>query len=143
MRLTSFTADTPEGEDLLDVQATVDALAALVAARTVEPPLSVGLFGPWGSGKSFFMRRVEKRVREITDESRYSERPQALMWAWRNIRHVRFNAWQYAAADVWAGLLEELVRELSRPTKGKTLDCRCPQISPRWRRSASRGWLGR
>lgn len=126
MRLTSFTADTPEGEDLLGIQPTVDALAALVAARAVEPPLSVGLFGAWGSGKSFFMRKVEQRVREITDESRSSQRPQASMWAWRNIRHVRFNAWQYAAADVWAGMLEELVRELARPSAGKTLDLPLP-----------------
>jgi hypothetical protein len=26
---------------------------------------------------------------------------------------VRFNAWQYSAADVWAGLLEQLVRQLA------------------------------
>ncbi len=126
MRLTSFTADTPEGEDLLGIQPTVDALAALVAARAVEPPLSVGLFGAWGSGKSFFMRRVEQRVREISRESRSSQRSQASIWAWRNIRHVRFNAWQYAAADVWAGMLEELVRELSRPSAGKALDLPLP-----------------
>ena len=126
IRLTSYTADTPDGEDLLGVQPTVDALAALIAARAVEPPLSVGLFGAWGSGKSFFMRRVEERVREITEESRSSMRPQASIWAWRNIRHVRFNAWQYAAADVWAGLLEQLVRELARRPRSGELELELP-----------------
>jgi MacB-like protein/KAP-like P-loop domain-containing protein len=28
-----------------------------LAAWTVEPPLSIGLFGKWGSGKSFFMQK--------------------------------------------------------------------------------------
>jgi hypothetical protein len=121
IRLTSYTADTPDGVDLLGVQPTADALAALIAARAVEPPLSIGLFGAWGSGKSFFMRLVRDRVRQIADESRSSERPQAAMWAWRNVRHVEFNAWQYAAADVWAGLLEQLVAELSRPVPGTSL----------------------
>lgn len=126
VRLTSYSADTPEGEDLLGIQPTVDALAAVVAAIAVEPPLSVGLFGAWGSGKSFFMRHVERRIDEITDESRASRRPQSSLWAWRNIRHVHFNAWQYAAADVWAGLLEQLIGQLARPPERGRLELQLP-----------------
>jgi hypothetical protein len=115
LRLTEYTADTPDGEDRLGIRPTVDALAALVAARAVEPPLSIGLFGAWGSGKTFFMRRLEERVAAISRESRDSRRAQSDLWAWRNIRQVRFNAWTYAAADVWAGLVDELLRGLTSP----------------------------
>ena len=118
VRLTSYSADTPEGEDYLGILPTVDALAAIVVARAVQPPLSLGLFGAWGSGKSFFMRRLEHRVGELSQESHDSGRAQASLWAWRNVRQVRFNAWHYASADVWAGMLEQLVRELARPTTG-------------------------
>jgi len=115
LRLTSYAADTPDGQDELSIQPVVDALAALVVARVVQPPLSLGLFGAWGSGKTFFMRRLESRVAGLCAESRRSGRQQELLWGWRNIRQVRFNAWNYAAADVWAGLLEELIGELVRP----------------------------
>jgi hypothetical protein len=119
LQLTSYTADSADGTDLLGIGPTVDALAALVCARAVAPPLSVGLFGAWGSGKSFFMRRLEQRVEKVVAETRESGRPQHALWAWRNIRQVRFNAWHYASADVWAGLLEHLLRELSRPRAGR------------------------
>ena len=60
--LTNYNSDRPQGTDRLDIQAEVDALASLVAARNVVPPLSIGLFGDWGSGKSFFMHKMIERV---------------------------------------------------------------------------------
>ncbi len=126
VRLTSYSADTPEGEDHLGILPTVDALAAIVVARAVQPPLSVGLFGAWGSGKSFFMRRLEERVAELSREAHDSGRAQAALWAWRNVRQVRFNAWHYAAADVWAGLLEQLVSQLARPAGARVTPLTLP-----------------
>ena len=126
VRLTEYTADTPEGPDLLGTQPTVDALAAILVARAVEPPLSLGLFGAWGSGKTFFMRRLERRVDMLSRESHDSGRAQASLWAWRNLRQVRFNAWHYASADVWAGMLEQLIRELAQPARLGALELSLP-----------------
>jgi hypothetical protein len=33
--------------------------------RTTHTPLSIGVFRAWGSGKSFFMRRVRERVAHL------------------------------------------------------------------------------
>jgi KAP family P-loop domain len=55
MRIPLYTSDQAKGDDLLGITREVEALASLVAARAVSPPLSIGLFGEWGSGKSFFM----------------------------------------------------------------------------------------
>ena len=38
----------------------VDAFARLIASRHMSPPLSVAVFGDWGSGKTFFMRRLQR-----------------------------------------------------------------------------------
>jgi hypothetical protein len=116
--LTSYTNDVAEGEDLLGIGSSVDALATLMCAKVVEPPLSVGLFGAWGSGKSFFMEKLHDRVDAITQDARESEEPQHVLWAWRNVRQVRFNAWHYASADVWSGLLDQILRDLARTGAG-------------------------
>ena len=40
---------------MLNVEHDAEALAMLIASSKVAPPLSIGLFGEWGSGKSFFI----------------------------------------------------------------------------------------
>lgn len=52
--------------DMVGIRAEVDALAYLLASRGLVPPLAVGLFGDWGSGKSFFMKSVRNRIEQIT-----------------------------------------------------------------------------
>src|SRR5262245_45092827 len=54
MPLLGFNTDAPEGRDLLNVDREVEAFARLIASRNTTTPLSVGVFGAWGSGKSFF-----------------------------------------------------------------------------------------
>jgi KAP family P-loop domain len=75
--LTSFSADVYTEKDLLGIDRTVDALALLMASTRTDTPLSIGIFGPWGSGKSFFMRHLRRKIfqipiwmREITSEQR-------------------------------------------------------------------------
>ena len=38
----------------------------LVAGRDTLTPLSIGLFGGWGTGKSYFMARLEERVAALS-----------------------------------------------------------------------------
>src|SRR4051812_25900091 len=67
--LPGYAADTTGGRDLLGIQDRVDFLASVLAARQLETPLAIGLFGDWGSGKSFFMRRLQERIAALTEES--------------------------------------------------------------------------
>ena len=53
------------GDDLIDIRAEVDAFAYLLASRSLKPPLAVGLFGDWGSGKTFFMESVQERIAQL------------------------------------------------------------------------------
>ena len=55
-------ADEAWVNDPLAIRPDVEAFGALLASRDLEPPLSIGLFGPWGSGKTTFLRRLMRAV---------------------------------------------------------------------------------
>ena len=87
-------------------------MASLVSAWNVEPPLSIGLFGEWGSGKSFFMQKMKERVRQIASEARKSQRGQKDFGYYKNIVQVEFNAWHYVEGNLWASLVEHIFSNL-------------------------------
>ena len=49
-------------------------LAAAIVAKHTDAvatlPLSIGLFGNWGSGKSHFMNLVDQEVRALSEQAR-------------------------------------------------------------------------
>jgi hypothetical protein len=94
--------DRPRGiKDLLDVDADVNRFAELIAAEDLAPPLAIGLFGEWGSGKSYFMGRLYERVGEI--------------WDGRTSRvcQIEFNAWHYCDVQLWAPLAGAIFEKLA------------------------------
>jgi NTE family protein len=58
LALAGYVSDSVFGPDQLDIADDVQSLCTVLLAERVEPPLSVGLFGDWGSGKSFFMQKM-------------------------------------------------------------------------------------
>jgi hypothetical protein len=122
--LTSFSADVYTEEDLLGIDRSVDALALLLASTRTVTPLAIGVFGPWGSGKTFYMRHLQRRVLHL----RRSEQPRIEQWKkgrgdgsarpddvplyFDQIAQVEFNAWHYNEANLVASLIEHLFRNL-------------------------------
>jgi KAP family P-loop domain len=104
--LAGYAPDTPTGTDLLDVEKDAEALAAVLAAQDNEPPLSVGLFGHWGSGKSFFMNLLENQIKHLGTTWPDVYCPPA------NVVHIRFNAWHYIDANLWASLVAHIFGRL-------------------------------
>jgi hypothetical protein len=115
-RLTSiqpgFHSDDPSGEDFLDIHKEVNGLASLIAAWSVKPPLSIGLFGEWGSGKTFFMRKLRDRVAELSKSARDSGKRQREVAFYKNIVQIEFNAWHYIEGNLWASLVEHIFAHL-------------------------------
>ncbi len=61
-----FDADRADkGKDQLDVERYALAFATLMSSWQVKPPLSIGVFGDWGAGKSFFMRLMREQTRAV------------------------------------------------------------------------------
>lgn len=100
--------------DLLDAARPAGRFARLLAAEDVAPPIAVGLFGNWGSGKTFFMRLMRDQISKLTGQ----ETPAAGYV--NRVVQIEFNAWHYHDTNLWASLamriFDELARELAGPT---------------------------
>ncbi|AII10361.1 hypothetical protein EP51_39270 (plasmid) [Rhodococcus opacus] len=103
----AVTRDLIDDVDQLGIDKDARALAALISSRQLKPPLAVGLYGEWGSGKSFFMKRIEASITDL--QAGDSSRDQFH----GRVDHVWFNAWHYARGDIWASLLEHIFHKLS------------------------------
>ena len=125
-RRAGFDADGTTGPDFLDIDQDVLALATLIAARESSPPLSIGLFGDWGSGKTFFMNRLRRTVADLSAEARDARVMQRDHWFYKRIVQIEFNAWHYVEGNLWASMVEHILSNLRfsdepEPTLTQTL----------------------
>src|SRR5262249_9994253 len=103
--------------DLLDVKDEARAFARIAASRTTRLPLSIGVFGDWGSGKTFFMDRVYENVDELSGQAKEEakERKEDKESPFLpDIVQIKFNAWHYIESNLWASLVEYIFSELDR-----------------------------
>jgi outer membrane murein-binding lipoprotein Lpp len=108
-----FVPDDPSGPDVLDIGDEVLALGDLIASSDVVPPVAIGLFGEWGSGKSFFMRALRRQVDELAEEARRTAEADGAPVHLSRIVQIDFNAWQYLDANLWAGLAAHIFTKLT------------------------------
>lgn len=106
--IAGVSSDVAKGVDLLDIEAEVAALCSVIAARDVQPPLSIGLFGDWGTGKSFFMEKMWERIEQLEKEGAAENSLFA-----SHIVQLKFNAWYYIDTNLWATLGSEIFRGLA------------------------------
>src|SRR5262245_59696933 len=89
----AFFPDKPSPRDYLDFHSYAATLADLL--EKTQTPLTVGVFGAWGAGKTTLMRMIESSLREIEKDS----------GATRFVL-VRFEAWKYYKEDaLWRAML--------------------------------------
>lgn len=120
----SFTADDPLAppQDLLGIEDEAAAFARILAAENSKPPLAIGIFGEWGSGKTFFMRRIYDNVKSLSDDASKRKESGAVKDLFLpDIVQIRFNAWHYIETNLWASLVEYIFTELDRWLQEKTL----------------------
>jgi hypothetical protein len=132
--LAGYAADTDTGVDRLGITPDVEMISDLVASRLIRPPLSIGLFGNWGSGKSFFMRQMRKRVRSLADAAAAEERKRRkcgkdVSSYCSSVRQITFNAWHYAEANLWASLAAHIFDNLASGGSEDDLARRADQLA--------------
>jgi len=90
------------------------AFARLAVARQFKPPLAIGLFGDWGTGKSFFMRLIHEHIEKLIKAQPSDEAPESGSDSFHTeVVQIRFNAWHYAETNLWASLVDHLFSELA------------------------------
>ncbi len=108
-------AGDPSRQDALGFTDDVKMLCSVLADRKALPPLSVGLFGEWGSGKSFFMRLMQQRIARLSEAARDAEANRRETRYCSHVVQITFNAWHYMDANLWASLAAEIFFRLASP----------------------------
>jgi hypothetical protein len=113
--------DADQAKDLLNLKSEINSLSGLLLRRELEPPMTLAIFGSWGSGKSYIMHLMQECMTEIRS------RPVSQTEAWSlnsedpklspfvgHIYQIRFDAWTFAQSDLWASLMQTIFFELDR-----------------------------
>lgn len=100
-----YDSDDRADEDLLDADRDAFALAALIASCELRPPLAIGLFGDWGSGKTFVLDQIGAELDRLTGPGGPEGYP-------KHVRVIPFNAWHYAETNLWASLVDQVIRKI-------------------------------
>jgi hypothetical protein len=101
----------------------VEALAEFLTNDKTEAPLTISIEGEWGSGKTSFMRMLERKISEKTNQKANT------IW---------FNAWRHEKAEsMWAAFAILFLRELRNNTSWgqrirKELKLFCSRSENRW-----------
>jgi hypothetical protein len=119
--LVGYDADSLDGDDLLEIKDEVNSFSYVLASNAIKPPLALGLFGDWGSGKSFFMQEMYKKIASLAELSqKHSKDADTKSPFCSNIVQIRFNAWHYLDSNLWASLVTEIFDKLFEGIGGKT-----------------------
>lgn len=100
-------SDSPEVEIVeFGFEAYARTIAGLIANRNNKTPLVIGIYGPWGSGKTTLM----KTVKRFLENSDYTD-----VDGCRKCKTVWFQAWKYDKEDeILAALVEEIFKAIKR-----------------------------
>ncbi|TEU11648.1 MAG: hypothetical protein E3J21_23090, partial [Anaerolineales bacterium] len=108
--------------DALDFDRYVQAFVEMTRARETQPPLTIGLYGSWGMGKSWLLTHIRDALRE-TPEGKEPQGRVARFLYWLRIllrgrppklvRVVEFNAWEYHTHElIWPGMVSGILKQL-------------------------------
>jgi len=96
--------DRPTDKDALDFAPYRDTLVDIIADPATMTPLTIGIFGGWGSGKTSLMQMVESELKAVLAERQ------------EEARTVWFNAWQYGKEEaLWRALMLHVLEALRPP----------------------------
>ncbi len=93
--------DSPTTEDGLGFDYYANILLEIIRDFDARSPLTIGIHGRWGSGKTSLMKMLEKRFR-----------------AGKGVRTIWFNAWAYGRDEpIGLALLQQILNEFQKEEK--------------------------
>lgn len=118
--LVSILSDQPAEEDQLNFAPYAQTLADIIADPGTDTPLTIGVFGGWGQGKTSLMNMVRRQL-AATEDTHFP------------VRTVWFNAWLYSHQPaLWRALISRvLVGVRGFRTLGETAQAELRQLEAR------------
>nr|WP_232475978.1 P-loop NTPase fold protein [Sphingomonas formosensis] len=105
------------GRDAFGAVTDARALADIVLLRSAEPPLAIGIFGPWGSGKSTLLAELKAEIGRQAHEEKANGTSLAAgddVARVSNVMQLEFNAWTFADSEnLWASMTSELFDQIA------------------------------
>ena len=96
----------PKNKVVFGFEAYARTLAELIAFRDNRTPMVVGIYGPWGSGKTTLMEAIISKLDELNEKGDTQL---------RRCKAVRFQAWKYAREDeILAALIERILQTMKQ-----------------------------
>jgi len=116
--------------DLLNYKIYAHAIAEFIKHKDTRPPLTIGIFAPWGKGKTTMMRFIQQKLdgrrdadaeQDTATQAKYedlngwldeSETKPVRKYHLKNPT-VWFNAWKFQKSEqIWAGFVHEIIHQL-------------------------------
>jgi hypothetical protein len=100
--LAGAAGDRPSVADQLNFSDYAQAFAEIIASENTTPPLTIGIYGSWGIGKSSLLEMIAGQF----------EQPDA---GPTPVHVVEFNAWEYNSSEaIWPALVRRVMEEMER-----------------------------
>ncbi|MFZ5915742.1 MAG: SUMF1/EgtB/PvdO family nonheme iron enzyme [Chloroflexota bacterium] len=110
----SIQPDLPAQADHLDFSPYVQTFVDIITDRNTQTPLTIGVFGAWGSGKTSLMQMIRRQLVAWQRQQARSEANQE-----RKLLTVWFNAWRYNRdAALWQALVLRVLTVLRAEMRG-------------------------
>lgn len=94
--------DEVEGQkDQLNFKPYVEAFAELMRSPYAQPPLTIGIFGSWGVGKSFLLENIANQIEENQAADRRQQRKTRFDALWNRPLRTSFGALWAALRRLW------------------------------------------
>jgi len=123
-KLFSVSTDQSSGADKLNYARFSDAFATLVQNPEAKTPITIGIYGQWGAGKSFLMKKIIEALKGEINTALIKRQGKFAKFLKRVFRReasqvdtiiIEFNAWVYSGSEhLWASLVTHLYREVEK-----------------------------
>jgi HEAT repeat protein/Cdc6-like AAA superfamily ATPase len=105
-------SDLRSSDDLLGFEDYANAFADLIESPYTDAPLTIGIYGSWGMGKSSLLGQIDGKLKERHKERQLRDITTADQPI-PKVHVINFNAWEYSATEVvWPGLVRKIIEQM-------------------------------
>ena len=106
-------SDLRSSEDLLGFEDYAKAFADLIESPYTDPPLTIGIYGSWGMGKSSLLGQIDEKLKKRHNSRQQKNGSTSDTATSLQVHVINFNAWEYSASEVvWPGLVRKIIDEM-------------------------------